>query len=277
MRNYVVATAVFLMVCCNASAQESDDWHSWPLAQRFYVSIEGFFPNLDTTVRLDATDGTTGTVIDFEQNLGMSSTETLPAFGIGWRFARKHRLRFDYFSLKRSGAAISTTEIRFGDQVFQIDLPISSFFDIDSYSFGYSYSPIFDQKKELGLSVGLSVQDVQFGLKGNQGVGIIEAESGITAPLPAIGVDGGYAFTEKWIGRAGVGFFFFDLALSNEQQLSGSITAADVAIFHRTFEHVEFGVKYAYFDVDVEYGNELGFNAVEYRYHGPSLVFAATF
>lgn len=277
MRRLLALTIGVAVISGDANAQAADDWSSWPLAERFYVSVEGFFPRLDTKVRVDATDGTPGTVIDFEQNLGMSETETLPAFGFAWRFARKHRLRLDYFSLKRSGSAISTTEIRFGDEVFQVDLPISSFFDIDVYSFGYSYSPIFDRKKEIALFAGVSVQDVGFGLQGNEAVGIISNSSGITAPLPAFGAGGGYAFTDKLTGRLGIGYFSFNLALSDEDKISGEITNANLGIFHETFENFRFGLKYSYFNVDAEFGNPSGFNVIEYNYHGPSLAVEVIF
>ncbi len=37
---------------------------------------------------------------------------------------------------------------------------------------------------------------LKFGLIGTGGLGLIEEESGLTAPLPAFGISGGYAFTE---------------------------------------------------------------------------------
>lgn len=271
MHKHLTLAVVLAALPVGAGAQGGEDWTSWPLADRLYFSVEAFFPNLDTKVRLDATDGTPGTTIDFEQNLGMSDTESLPAFGFRWRFARRHRLRLDYFSLKRSGSAITTTEIRFGDEVFQVDLPISSFFDIDVISLGYSFSPVFDEKKELGLFAGLSVQDASFGLQGNAGQGIISSSSGLTAPLPAFGVGGGYAMTDRLSGRFWIGYFSFSLALSDENRLSGEINTANIGVFHRTFENLRFGLKYSYFSIDAEFGNSSGFNVVDYTYHGPSL------
>ena len=265
------AGSTFLLLSAAALAQSGDEWRDWPLGDPFTVSLEAFFPNIDTTVRLDASDGTVGTTIDFEQNLGMSDTETLPALGFTWRFAKKHRLIFDYFDLSRSGSAISTSEIRFGDQVFQADLPISSYFDSSVTSVGYSYSLIFDDKKELALTAGLSIQDIQFGLMGTGNVGIVEQVSGLTAPLPAFGISGGYAFTEKWIGRAALGLFSFDLAVSDEADISGEIVSAMIAIHHKTFENVQFGLKYSFFDVGVEFEDSQLINSINYEYHGPAL------
>jgi hypothetical protein len=241
------------------------------MGDRFTISASAFIPKIDTSVRLDATNGDPGTTIDFEQNLNMSDSETLPEIGFAWRFAKKHQLVASIFDLSRSGSAISVTEIRFGDEVFPINLPIASFFDTRVTSVGYTYSFIFDEKKELALSVGLSIQDIQYGLLGTGGLGIIEKESGLTAPLPAFGLTGGYAFTDKWILRGGIGVFGFSLALSDEEELSGEIINARVAIQHNTFENFHFRLAYSYFDVTADFrtGNQL--NSLSYQYHGPTL------
>ena len=280
MNSMTTRISLLIAVCLissSAAAQSSDDWQDWLMGRRFEISGDAFFPSLDTKVRVDATDGTPGTVIDFEQNLGMSDTETLPVLSFDWRFAKKHRLNVGYFSLKRSGSTVTITQIRFGDTVFDVNLPISSFFDIDVTSLAYSYSLLFDERKELAISVGLSVQDASFGIIGNAGQGLIQAASGITAPLPAFGLSGGYVFTDKLFLRAGVGVFAFKLALSDEDELQGEIVNAMVGIYHQTFENVRFGLSYRLSDINAGFGNATGFNSLEYRYQGPALGVTGSF
>ena len=277
MKTTLTLIVLLLSLSAPVIAQDKDDWQSWPLADRFTIALDAMFPTLDTRVRLDASDESPGTTIIFEQNLGMSDTETLPAVGLSWRFAKKHQLVFKAMSLNRSGSAITTSEIRFGDQVFTVDLPISSFFDMDTTSFNYSYSLVFDERKEIALGVGLSIQDISFGLIGNAGLGLVEIDSGITAPLPTFGLNGGYAFTDKWVGNIGFGFLSFDLALTDEQQLSGEVLNGYATIQHNTFEHVYFGLSYTYFDVKVDW-NENGLHtSVGYQYQGPMLTVTAAF
>ena len=129
-----------------------------------------------------------------------------------------------------------------------------------------------DAEDELALTAGLSIQDIQFGLMGTGNVGIVEQEvSGLTAPLPSFGISGGYAFTEKWVGRAALGLFAFDLAVSDESDISGEIFNAKIAIYHNTFENVHFGLKYSFFDVSVEFEDAQRINSINYKYHGPIL------
>ena len=276
--NRICIAAVSLLIAAQpTNAQDSEDWLSWPLADRVAIKIAAFFPSIDTKVRLDASNGIVGTTIDFEQNLGMSSTETLPVGAIGWRFAKKHRVGLDAFVLNRSGSAISSSEIRFGDQVFEIMLPIASFFDTQVTSLAYSYSLIFDEKKELSLNAGLSVMDIQFGLIGTGGQERLEGGSGLTAPLPSFGITGGYAITDKWIAKAGIGYFAFDLSISDTENLSGQIVRAKASIEHHTFENVHFMLGYSYFDVGVDFTDRERLTAVSYQYQGPTLGFIASF
>ena len=277
MKAAMVVTIVILLFSNAAIAQSEEEWRSWPLADHFTITVAAFFPNLDTRVRVNASDGSTGTTIDFEQTLGLSDTETIPGFGFGWRYAKKHLLQLETFKLDRSGSAIAVTDIRFGDEVFTVDLPISSFFDIDVTSLNYSYSLIFDAKKELAFDIGLSVQDITFGLVGNQDMGIIQSKSELTAPLPTFGIRGGYAFTDKWIGKIGIGYFSLDLSISDEEQLSGEVLNWNASIQHNTFEHVYFGLGYSYFDVRADWSENGLVNSVGYKYHGPMLSVIAAF
>lgn len=269
----------FAMFICPsiACAQDQDDWREWPLAERFRVYVQAFFTNLDTGVRLDSSSGVVGTTIDFEQNLGLSDTEALPAAGVSWRFARKHRLRFDYFELNRSSASITTSEIRFGDEVFQADLPISSFLDTSVYSLSYSYSVLFNEEVELGLLAGLTVQDIKLGIKGNLTPAILEEETGLTAPLPSFGVTGAYMISDKWALRGGVSYLALDLSFSDEEKLGGEIFNLEASLEYAAFENVHFDLRYAFFDLSTSFEGQDRLSEINYRYHGPKLGIIGTF
>lgn len=267
-RALLIAIFTFPSLAC---AQDQDDWRGWPFGERFRVYAQAFFPKLNTEVRLDSRNGQVGTTISFEQNLGLEDTKTIPAAGMSWRFAKKHRLRFDYFVLNRSAASITTSEIRFGDQVFQIALPISSFFDTSVYSLSYSYSVLFNEKAEIGLLAGLSVQDIGIGLKSNQELSIIEEETGVTAPLPSFGVTGAYAINDRWSLRGGVGYFALDLSLSDEENLGGQIVNLEASIEFAAFENLSFDLRYAYFDLSTSFEGLGRVSEINYRYHGPKL------
>lgn len=279
MKSFVYAAClVMLGYSAAAPAQDADDWTQWPMGQRFRISLGAYVPSLDTQVRVDRADGLIGTTLNFEQNLGMRDTAILPTFNFGWRFARRHNLGVSYFELNRSGSEISETEIRIGDKVFNVDLPLSSFFDIKVLSTSYSYSVLFDAKKELALSFGLSLQELEFGLQGNPGGGqLVQENDDLTAPLPTFGISGGYAFTDKWIFRGSVGLFAVELDWDDEDNLNGNILDFNLVLFYQPFKHYRFGLAYTDFDVDLDWTKRGKFTEINYDYKGPMFLFGVTF
>jgi len=282
MKRIVIFSCILLLgLAHEAGAQSDEDWTQWPLVQRYSIGVGAYFPSLDTKVSVSVLNGLIGTEIDFEQTLGMSGNESMPVLYAAWRFAKKHRLNFQYFKLNRSGAEATGTTIRFGDQVFNVDLPLASYFDIEAYALSYSYSLLLDPKKELAIGLGLSMQDVGFGLRGTAltdiGEEFLHGESTFTAPLPTLAIDGGYAFTDKWTFRAGLGYFAVELELSDEKDLSGLVLESYATIFHQTFEHVRFGAGWSYFKVDVDYTKNRRDFSLEYDYSGPVILMAVDF
>jgi len=273
----ITLISIILSLSASALAQDENEWQSWPLVDHFTVELHAMFPTLDTRVRVDASDQSPGNTISFEQNLGMSDTESLPALSLGWRFAKKHKLGLSFMRLDRSGSAITTSEIRIGDEVFTINLPISSFLDMQITSLQYNYSLILDERKELAFGLGLSIQDLSLGFLGTGTAGIVQVDSGITAPIPTFGLDGGYAFTDKWLGRIGFGYLSFDLALDSERQLGGDVLSGYVSLQHKTFERVRFGLSYQYFDVRINWNENNLYTSVGYEYQGPVLTVLAAF
>jgi hypothetical protein len=80
----VLATILFLSAAMTAesvlAASETDGNKSGFLTDEFYIAIGGYFPTVDSDIRLDAPDGSRGTDFDLEDDLGLAST-TATGFG----------------------------------------------------------------------------------------------------------------------------------------------------------------------------------------------------
>ena len=272
VRNSLILIA---MVAMSGPAVADDDWTDDPIGNRFFIGGGIFWPHLDTVVRVDSSTGQLGTTIDFESTLGMDRTDNLPIMRGYYRFNEKHRLNFGYFKLDRSGLGVSDVEIRFGDVTFPADLPLSSFFNISVYDLTYGYTLIHTEKWDVELSIGLSLQDVEIGIEDDV-LGVLKEETDVIAPLPTFGGTGSYALTDKFILSGRLGIFAIELDLDSSN-IEGSVIDASVALFHKTFEHLGFGVGYNYFKVDVDYEDSSLAISGEYEYHGPSLLLAAYF
>jgi len=246
-----------------------DDWEEDPTGNRFTIAVGGFFPKLDTLVRVDSADGDLGTTIDFESTLGMDKSNNLPTIRGYYRFNEKHRINFGYFDLERSGLGVSDAVIRFGDVTFPANLPLNSYFDIEVMDLTYGYTLIHNEKWDLEASAGLSLQKIGIGIQG-AALGVLKEDVKVTVPLPTFGFSGFYALTDKLLlgGRLGVFAIELDLDSSN---IGGSVIDVQLSLFHKTFKHVGFGMGGNYFRVDVDYeDDDLNVDA-KYDYIGPTV------
>jgi len=276
---FVLGTTVVLTLCGSTEslADERPAWRDDPLGSRFALGIGLFAPRLDTQVRRDSSTGIVGTVIDFESTLGMDDNDQLPMVLGYYRFAKRHRLRFQYFRLDRSGESASDAPIRFGDVLIPANFPTSSFFNVDVYALNYSYSFIHDQRKELAFNVGLQLQDVETGIAGNLGPGFLVEEADVFAPLPTLGGTFDYAFNDKWIFTSLLGVFGVEIDLGDDSDLSGEIVQFNAGVVWKAFDKVGFALQYNYFNVDVDVNDSDWAGFLKYEYRGPVLAFAFYF
>jgi hypothetical protein len=260
-----------------ALGEEPAAWRDYPLGSRFALGVGLFGPRLDTQVRLDSSDGIVGTLIDFESTLGMDDNDLLPLVLGYYRPARKHRITFQYFRLDRNGDAVSDAPIRFGDTVFPANFPLSSFFDVDVYSLGYAYSLIHNEKMELAFNVGLQFQDIEVGISGNVGPGLIVEETDVVAPLPTFGASFDYAISDKWIFTSMIGVFGIEIDLGDDSDFSGAILQVNTGVMWKAFENVGFALEYNYFNVDVDVNDSDWVGVLKYEYRGPVLAVSVYF
>lgn len=277
-----VMLIVLLAAAQPAAAQSSNDWENWPTGDRWRIGAGYFAPDLDTAIVVTDTGGNIGTGISFEQNLGLDDSEATGLLNIDWRFFKRHAVSYRYFALDRSATTSgSTVTIAIGDEVFDVNLPIQSFFDITAHEVSYSYSLLFDQKKELFVGVGLSLQDLSLGIQGTESSPnpgeIINSTLDSTAPLPTFNVGFDYAFSDKWLFQSRLGWLAVELDLGADEDLSGQIINANAGILWKAFKNVGFFAQYQLFDVDVDFVDRGVLFAIDYDYKGPVLGVSVSF
>jgi len=276
-----VVFMVLLVTSSPVAAQDLADWEDWPTADRWNISVGYFLPELDTTVIVTDADGTLGTGISFEKNLGLDDSESTAVLNIDWRFFKRHTLSYRYFDLQRSATTTSSVSIAVGGEVFDVNLPIQSFFDVTAHEVSYSYSLMFDQKKELFVGLGISLQDLVLGIQGTESSPvpgeIINSTLDSTAPLPTLNVGFIYAFSDKWVFQSRLGWLAVELDFGAGEDLSGEIINATAGIQWRAFKNVGFFAHYQLFDVNVDYLDTGVRFAIDYDYNGPVLGVSVNF
>ena len=264
-----------LIIGFSPIAVQGADWEDWPTADRWSIGVGYFVPNLDTLLVVTDADGNAGTAISFEKNLGLDDQQATGLFAVDWRFAKRHGLSYRYFALDRSATTTSSVSIGIGDNIFDVDLPIQSYFDITAHEISYSYSLLFDQKMELFVGLGISMQDLALGIQGTES-GPVSGEDlsstlASTAPLPTLNIGFVYAFSDKWQFRSRLGWLAVELDLDADEDLSGEIINASAGVLWNAFENVGFFAQYQLFDVNVDFVDADVRFAVDYDYYGPVL------
>jgi hypothetical protein len=275
MRQQLSLLALAVVIASPVAAQSSADWQSWPTGARWTIGAGYFAPDLDTKIIVTDENQVVGTGISFEQNLGLSDNEGTGLLSINWRMFKRHSLEYRYFQLNRSAAASSTVAIAIGEEFFDITLPIQSFFDITAHEIAYSYSLMFDERKDLYVGLGISMQDLSLGIQGTESSPnpgeVINSQLDSTAPLPTLNVGFNYAFNDQWLFVSRLGWLAVEIDFAADEDISGQIINADVGIQWNAFKNVGFFIQYQVFDVDVDYSDAGALFAIDYDYTGPVL------
>ncbi|MFZ0256397.1 MAG: hypothetical protein WAN46_12270 [Gammaproteobacteria bacterium] len=247
----VRATCVAVFAVCAGlavgSAAAEEGRGNPEFTDRLSIRVGGFFPTIDSKIRFDPTKGTLGTVLDFEDDLGME--ETSPTFWAGarWRITRRHRLEFEYLQLDRSGAQTASADFRIGNTSGTVGTLLESDFDVKLARFTYGFSLINDGRKELALLIGahLASADAGIQLTGNLtviGLGNVTSatrrrETGETVfPLPHLGGTFGWAFTPKLSAKATAIGFALDLG-----DFKGSLVEVSADLQYQLLKHLGLG------------------------------------
>jgi hypothetical protein len=276
IRQRLSLLAISTLVASPVVAQSSGDWQSWPTGKRWSIGAGYFAPDLDTKLIVTDEDQVVGTGISFENNLGLDDSEGTGMLLVEWRMFKRHSLEYRYFALNRSATtAGGSVTIAIGDDTFDITLPIQSFFDITANEIAYSYSLLFDEKKDLSIGIGLSIQDLELGIQGtasspNPGE-ILNSNLSSNAPLPTLNVGFNYAFNDKWLFKSRLGWLAVEADFGADEDLSGQIINANFGIQWNAFKNVGFFAQYMVFDVDVDYLDSGVLFAIDYDYRGPLL------
>jgi hypothetical protein len=256
-------------------AKEKPEWRSWPLGDRLVGSVAYFKPKLDTEVAIGTSQGEIGALVNFESSLGMEDTKGTVLAGGSWRISRRNALSFSYFKLDRGSSQGTGISIKLGDEIFtpDVDLPIEAFFNIEATNLIYSFSAIMNEKMDLALGIGLSMQDLEFGVQQTEDCAFPPCDRkredfAAAAPVPTLNIRYRYAFSDKWIGALNLGWLAVSADLDNDEKIDGEVWTASAALRWKTWKNVGFNLGYNFFDLDVDWDKGNTKAAAVYSYKG---------
>jgi hypothetical protein len=221
-----------------ATLAHADDYLS-PTDERVRLSLGVMRVSSTTGIRLDSSTGVQGTPIDAENDLGLDSSDFEPKFQAMVRVGERHRLRFDYFTLDRTGSTTLATPIVFRDVVLQPTDPVQTELSLRTLGISYEYSFIHREKFELAATIGLNDTDISARARVSTETRHVNQSEDQAGPFPTIGLDATYVMSKRFYFDARAQYF--KLAVDH---LNGTLTFYEAAALYRLRPNIAFAVGY---------------------------------
>jgi len=237
---------------------------------RFSLSLGVFLTNRDSQTRIDGQIPDSGTPIDLENDLGFDKSDAVFRVDGVFRFNEKHRLDFSAFDLSRSASKQIQIDIDWNGELYPIDTTVNAGVDLSIYKLAYTWSFLQRDKGYLGLTAGVYVADVGTSLAA-ESIGR-SSSSGVTAPLPVIGLRGQYDLAEKWSLRGSAEIFAIEYG-----DYSGSLYDVYAGLDYQLLEHMAIGLGLNSVKINVGITKNNFGGDLDWRYDGGLLFFKFDF
>jgi len=201
------------------------------LYDRFQATASGSFLWLGSDVRVDSKNGSAGTDVDVEDDLGMPDTRLQPRLAFRWQPGRKHQLELGYQFARRSGSNTLDRTIEVGDTSFTAGAQVNAAFNTDNAFLTYRFAFVADERKQLGVGLGLgsfffkvevdALADVASG--GQSGSVSYSGGTSFLGPTAALGLFGRFRSGDRWYLEPDVRYLRVKIDRITGQVLEGSL------------------------------------------------------
>ena len=262
----IAALACVLALPDTANAQWTD--------ANFAFRIGGFFSQVDTKASANGNNGIIGTTLDFESDLGLHDTKTLPVIDLEWRFANNHRLTLNYLDLSRDATSTLKGSVTWQGQVYPVNTTVHSEFDSRILAFSYLWSFYHTPDTELAAGIGIHNANLKASLAavgGTTGLTATREASG-NAPLPIITFRAAQRFTPQIGGE--LRYQWFGIKYGD---YDGSLNVFNAAVSYYPWKNwgIEAGYNYSKYDIKVSSDKWNG--EANYKFQGPVIAFVGSF
>jgi hypothetical protein len=243
----VLTTALTAALALAAPLAHADDYIS-PTDERLRLSLGVMRVSTTTDLQLDSSAGVPGTPLSAEDDLGLAAANFEPKFQAMVRVGERNRLRFDYFSLDRTGeATVTGAPIVFRNVIFQVGDPVQTDMSLRTLGISYEYSFVHREKFELAATIGINDTDLSTRANVSTQFRHVEQREDEAGPLPTIGLDATYVISKRFYLDARVQYF--KIAIDHD---NGSLGFFEVDALYRLRANVSFALGYTAARADVD-------------------------
>jgi len=259
----VVGTATHLKV---AHAEELSNLHDY----RLVIGVGAAYVRFDSKYKFTDKDNGRSVFLDPEGNLGLPVKSNVRTIYGGYRFGKKHYIKFSHFGIDRESTVIDVNK-NFDDLLI-VDGIVSTSDRTNFYYLSYGYALFQDERSRIvglfginGLELKLDFQaDGQITYDGEIITdGEYEEELSLFVPLPLFGLDFAFAFTPKWIMSTKI-----SLVGGKYEDVQAGVIQTNVSSIFKFTEHfgAMMGITYFNSEVIVEDAHEK--QEINYGYAG---------
>ena len=224
----------------------------------------------ETELRLDADDGTQGTVVSGEDDLGLRDKSDMGDVEMEIRIRERHRLRLNYFRIDRSAVQTIDRDIQFGDDLFDAGDQVESRLDWREFSITYGYTFLRRERFEIYGTFGLHLTEVS--AAGEVDADDIREEENGVFPIPAIGAGTLVRISDRFHFEGRVDY----LDVSYED-IEGTLLDLRGSVVYRFNRNLALGGAYVFTQREAT-SEEIGESGLfDLRHSGPELFLRITF
>jgi len=263
---------IFIGVSSFAQTNDSVPAKKKPVPPRwvrpFSVSAGVFVPLSNTELEVGSEDGSFGTTVDLEDDLGFKTTTTSFVGIVEWRASRRSKFDLNYFQINRKSTHTLTKDIEFKDTTFHINTSVNVSSKFAIFQFTYSYALFLNPRYEAGLAIGAHIVGTQVGMGLASTAGSVskETEFDFTAPLPDIGIWGGYGIGEQWRVNGAINYLSLTVG-----DIKGRVLSYNAGVTYDILKNFSASLVYAGLNVRVDVVKDHFKGYFKWGYNGPAL------
>lgn len=233
LRPITLAAGLCLALAAPVRAQNEPS----QLFERVNLTLEAsYLLNLTTVVRLDSEELGVGTTINFEGDLNLDTSKTIPSFSAELLIGKRHLIGGSWFKVDRSSTSQLLTMIQFGDLEIPVDQAVTLATDQEELRLWYRFFPVVTRSSAFGVGLGVRRVDYHFLLEAP--VLLLRERAIVGVPLPFVGAQLRQMVAPKL--RFTGEFDWFALRI---QTVDGSQYTLGATLEHLTFSNASFGVR----------------------------------
>jgi hypothetical protein len=235
---YISGLTLALVMALPAGFAHADAYLS-PTEERVRLSIGASYQSNSTDLQLDSSAGVQGTPVSPENTFGLDKKDVEAKFQAMVRVGERHRLRFDYFSLDRTGNTTVTDPIIFRDVTLLPGDPLKTNLSLRTLGINYEYSFLHSDRYEVAFTLGVNDTDISARGRVSTQTRHVDQTEDQAGPLPTAGLDATYVLSKR---------FYFDargqyLRVS-VKNLDGSLGIYEADAVYRLRPNIAFAVGY---------------------------------